>query len=81
MTDNFKADLKILDDNETWNNTASKLKCTLKNVDQSKNFLINKTLKDSYQDQDVIGKRFLLISSNVFKNNIDLKKFLSSKFS
>ena len=63
MTDNFKTDLKVIEDeNETeseqWS-TASKLKYTLKNnLDQvqSKNCLINKTLKDSFQDQDVISK-------------------------
>jgi hypothetical protein len=64
MADNFKSDLKIMDDeNESWN-TASKLKCTLKNnLDQvqSKNCLINKTLKDSFQDQDIICKYYFKV--------------------
>ena len=68
MTENFKSDLKIIDDeNESWN-TASKLKCTLKNnLDQaqSKNCLINKTLKDSFQDQDAISKIYLKLINSV----------------
>ena len=64
ITDNFKKDLKLIDNNESWN-TASRLKHTLKNnfteQIQSKNGLINKTLKDSYQEQDIIGNLILFL--------------------
>ena len=62
LGDNFKKELKINDQDSTtsdaWNNTASKLKYTLRNTMiadqqlQSKNCLINKTLKDSFQEQE-----------------------------
>lgn len=71
ITDEFRTNLKLDQQDETsneaWNNTASKLKYTLKNTlvsepqMQSKNCLINKTLKDSFQEQE----------SKIFYQNIE----------